>query len=374
MPNDANRAYDACEPYDANVSYVGDWSYSLAEAGPAEASAGLAGSRSTLSDGSWTTGVWRKPSALTIAVAMALAITMVGGVLFAIHIGGSSGENPDRTVVAYLHALAEVHADKALALSVGDDQQDRTFLSDGVLARQQRKAKISHLQVVAVSTGTLHSRVSMSYRFGRRTTTETFGLTKINGAWKLDSVASTIPTSIVKTIPGLTLFDIAVHSDTVVVFPGPLTWSSTAPYFVVTDSYADQFSMSPTDYGYIGLSADLSPAGQAAVRTALSVAIARCTEITTARSDHCPQEVDVPDAVADSFVWTVVGSATDNMSYHVDSYHWQLINLLGYIGMKVTYQVRNIAHTVRTKTATVNAYLSQARCLVAGAGITVTFD
>lgn len=281
-----------------------------------------------------------------IAAGLVVVIGIVVGVVFLVSGGGG---DPKETVQAYLQALADGNAAKAL--DQGEKPSDTTFVTDKALDAQRKIATISSISVDKALTSGNRARVSATYKFGDKQADESFSLTKIAGDWKLDDTVYPISVSGLDDVPGLTLLGIdATGKDKVYVFPGPLTWGSSNQYFTVKDKDASDFALSPFDgsFSFTTLETDLSDKGQEAVAKAVTDYLATCAASKDLEPDNCPQAEYDYEGVAGSATWTPPNDLS-SLTYQTGSPVTK-VYVDGDLTWSVTYTVQDFNGATSQKT------------------------
>ncbi|GAA1459496.1 hypothetical protein GCM10009619_21100 [Williamsia maris] len=216
--------------------------------------------------------------------------------------------DPSDTVTAYLQALSDGDAKKAL--STIDEPGNTKLLTDDILKRQQAKAKIGDIKVVRSMTTSERAIVKATYNFGQRNADVDFRLTETDGDWKVEQGAIEIDLSsgsIEKNKP--TLFGVDVSGDSkAYVFPGPLEWGTSNKYIAATDGKADDWPVGPYSSYYPQLDFDISKDGNKAASIAVTAYLQYCAQSTQTDASvdkpGCEQEVFAFDALPGTVTWS----------------------------------------------------------------------
>ncbi|MHA3701642.1 Rv0361 family membrane protein [Jatrophihabitans sp. YIM 134969] len=282
-----------------------------------------------------------------IAGGLVVVIALVIG-LVAILAGG--GGKPSETVQAYLQALSD--GDAAKALEQGEKPPDTTFATSDALKAQQEIAKITDIDVSEGYSGSRSARVSATYKFGDKQADESFTLTKIGGKWKLDDVVYPIDLTGLDDVPGLTLMGIdAGDKNKAYVFPGPLVWGSSNEYLSVTESEPDDFTLSPADgsFSFSTLETGLSDAGEKAVAEAVTTFIDDCAKEKSLTPEGCPQREYDYEAVDGTATWKAPGDLSA-LEYRTSSPVTE-VYVSGTLTWSVSYTAEDYDGKRTTKTA-----------------------
>lgn len=214
------------------------------------------------------------------AVAIALLVTGAG-VALAVSGSGSSATGPAAAVLRYFADLE--HGDAAAARTAGRlPPGRRTFLTDRVLAEQQR---IAPIRGVAVDGVTQHGRravVRVDYRLGPRPVHAAIRTRERGGRWRLDRAAVAVVLDIHPAADRATLAGHALPNGPVLLFPGAVPIEFDTPYLAIAAGASVGFE-SPSA---LTLRVRLTHRGRSAAVEALGRALHRC--LTTPRPD-CPQ-------------------------------------------------------------------------------------
>jgi hypothetical protein len=182
----------------------------------------------------------------------------------------TSAASASDAVKGYLDALAA--GDSTTALGYAAEPQNETLLTDEVLAAGNAIAPITDI-AVEPSTGSGTSEVQVHYAIGPNEVDASFGVVETPSGWKLTEVAAQVALEqfpAVATINGTSL----VAGNTITLFPGSYrTGSEDARYQVSSGTF---FVDSPSDTVSLKVTAKLSSAGVAAVRSAAQKRLNAC--------------------------------------------------------------------------------------------------
>lgn len=282
--------------------------------------------------------------AMLIAGAIIAVIVVAGGAIFGIIKlttgGASSGDKPEAVVSTYLHALADGDAQKALDQGAKPPTAD--FVTDDILKKQQKIAKITDIQVddsnsSAIGTGFIHA----TYKFGDRTADVKFNVSKSGDKWKIDHTTDDVDTGYLN-VPKPTLFGKAIGKRSkIYVFPGPLQWGSENPNFDVTSKRSDDFPMGGLDDSFTSVSqldASLNDKGKVAAESAVKAKLDECAAQTNAHPAGCPQQV-YGGAKDGTVHWTAPADLSRlEYSYYGSGDQKESVDVSGLLTWKVTYQ------------------------------------
>jgi hypothetical protein len=204
--------------------------------------------------------------------------------------GGTSGgkaESQPAAVKAYLNAVADGDAKKALSLAAVQPL-DKEFLTDDVLEESAETAKITDIKVSDVANE-YTSSVPATFRIGEQTVTENFSVTKSGDDWKMNEVGSTMDfTNMRKNTLPLMLNGKSVEVDKVTLFPGTYTLSTGSDN--ITYGPTGQLTVKgASDYlSTSDLMPTLSPAGEKAFVAAVKASAQSCLAKRDLSPANCP--------------------------------------------------------------------------------------
>lgn len=276
---------------------------------------------------------------------MALVVIVV--VAFSLSSGedGASG-SPSETVTAYLEALRDGDAEKALSYGKGEPAS-KDFLTDEVLGKQIAEMPISNIRILDKGEAQASfgfALVKVAANFGDTLSETTLHLTKVEDEWKLDNTFARIDTDMISGGKGagetLTLFDKPIKDQSVVyVFPGMLDVGSTNDYLdVEADSTVDlqalalgTASLLPT-YG-------LNDKGHDAVAAAVADAFTACERSRELNPPGCPYRITRADAVEGTVTWGRANLSEVTMNHFSTADMAALVS--GPVVIPVSFQVRD---------------------------------
>ena len=246
---------------------------------------------------------WRRRR-FTVALFAAL-LALVGGLAYLASGVDVGTGTPSGTVVSYLQALAR--GDAAGALAAGSAPQDRSLLTDEVLAQQQQLAPISRIQVLGTRTGDYGAVVHVSYRIGDQQVDDHLNVIHVDGDWRLASVAVDVEITGRAALPVITVFGKPVPtSRDLFVFPGALKLGAPGANLAVAPATA--VITSPDIPALLTLGSSLTAAGQQNGSAAIVTALQGCAQSRSLAPAQCPQQAARPSgSVANSWRWAVTG-------------------------------------------------------------------
>ncbi|KUI22700.1 hypothetical protein AU194_07175 [Mycobacterium sp. GA-2829] len=275
--------------------------------------------------------------AVVLVIALIIGFTVVGG-------GSGDNAKAGDTVQAYLEALSEGDAEKAL--SYGNQQPANTdFLTDDVLKKQIAKWPISDIRILdedpsleSIGMGNVHVAV----KFGDQVSDANIRMKKGEDGWKLESAVIKLDQapSVSEDSPEqtLTFFGKPASEGTRYVFPGYLDVGSENPYMDVTAEplLLDQL----TSYSsYIRPTFKLNDEGRDAVMMAVTDAFANCERSNQLNPPDCPTKLNAYDAVDGTVRWgraNLSGVEIGNLS----GYQMKVM-VTGQAKIPVSYQTRD---------------------------------
>lgn len=299
----------------------------------------------------------RKPLIIGLSVGAAVLVIVVI-VVIALSSGGGGKGNAGDAVKGYLEALARGDAQSALTYST-DQPASKDFLTDDVLKRQIARWPITDIKILddnsAHSFG--YAQVHVSAKFGDNTSDVTMSIKKSGKDWKLDHSAIKVDTlnagldqAAVKTA---TFFGRPVGSAPAYIFPGWVDVGSTNSNLAVAPKkpfLLDNLTVSGSYFN--DLDFKLSDKGLSATASAISAALAACTQSNLLRPVDCPQHAYDYDLADGTAVWGPpdVGGVKITV---FDPYRLEA-NFAGQVTFPLTAKTRS----GDTKTSVVNAFVS----------------
>jgi hypothetical protein len=288
--------------------------------------------------------------AVVVVIAIVLGFTVVGG-------GSGDNAKPGDTVKAYLEALSEGDAEKAL--SYGNQQPaNKDFLTDDILKKQIAKWPISDIRVLdqdptleSIGMGNVHVAV----KFGDQVSDANIRMKKAEDGWKLESAVIKLEQtpSVTEDSPEqtLTFFDKPASEGTRYVFPGFIDVGSDNEYIDVT---AEPLLLDKlTSYSaYIRPTFKLNDEGRDAISQAVTDAFANCERSNQLAPPDCPTKLNAYDAIDGTVRWgraDLSGLEIGDLS----GYRMQVM-ISGEAKMPVSYQTRDN----ETKSGEASAYLA----------------
>ncbi len=192
----------------------------------------------------------------------------------------------DQAVKAYLEALAAGNA--TAALSLGKEQpNDKSFLTDAVLAESNKRAPITDI-TVSPPDSEYDSSIDASYKMGDQQVNETFTVQKQGNVYRLYDVTQDVNLEGIRsrTLP-MQINGVGVTSDRVDLFPGSYLLTSGNNY--IAYGGGPMVITSPGDYpsAYDHRPA-ITEAGTKAVVAAAKAKLAACAEEAKFKPSGCP--------------------------------------------------------------------------------------
>ena len=266
-----------------------------------------------------TRPVWRRrpvivaaAAAVVVALVVAVALFTGSGSEGGTAGGGDTPATAADTVTAYLQALSDGDADKALSFGKAEPSS-KDFLTDDILRKQIAKQPITNIRVLDKGDENSPLRmgtVKVAADFGGKTSEADVRLTKVDDTWKLDNAFVRIALRNVSGDEGaestLTLFGEPLKDkESVNVFPGFQQLGSTNDYLEVSQ-LADAAPLQALSFGgtsFLQPKFDLNDKGQQAVQSAVSDAFTACERSHALNPPGCPYKMDRPDAVEGTANW-----------------------------------------------------------------------
>ena len=200
---------------------------------------------------------------------------------------------PSDAVKSYLEALAAGNAEAALAL--GDTvPSDTTFLTNEVLAASNKLAPITDINVPEVADEYAY-QVAASYKLGKQSIDENFGVTKAGDQWKLrDAFNDNIDMSF-RSNRNLPLIVNGVQAKTskLRLFPGAYEFTTGSDNV----SWGEDnvlIVQSPSEYprGLSDIKPTLTDQGEKAFRDAVQASVDKCLKSDKIANPGCPNNVN----------------------------------------------------------------------------------
>jgi hypothetical protein len=309
-----------------------------------------------------TTGRRKSPLLIVGIVVVLVAVVGLGG-YFAVRkmgIGGSSSLSAGETVKAYLQALSDGDAEKAL--SYGSAQPANTdLLTDSILRKQLAKLPISNIRILdsdssmeAIGMGSVHVAVN----FGDTVQDVELRVKRDDDKnWKLETAAIKIDKPYASSNNDasntLTVFGKGFDAGSLYVFPGYTDIGSSNSYLDVTAEPLLLEALSMMGSARIDATYELNDKGTAAVDKAVADAFAPCEGAKTFAPPRCPTKVRPPsDGVDGTASW---GPADlSGVDVGMFSAYDLSVSLSGEVKFPLTYRTTDGG----TTTGDVTAYVS----------------
>lgn len=220
------------------------------------------------------------------AVAVAVAMVVSGGVVAFLAYQDTSG--PGGAVRGYFAALGR--SDAAAALGFGDvPAGPHTLLTRTVLKEQERLAPIRDVNIIATARHGRVATVTVEYRLnfpdGAQQAVDSVDVVKHGRSWRLARTAVPTTLHLNQALNRATILGAGIPSGTVLLFPGALPITFDSPYLALEPGTAAVRLSDPAD---TEISVAITPAGQAAVKRALSTAMTRCLAGGAHTDPRCP--------------------------------------------------------------------------------------
>ena len=202
----------------------------------------------------------------------------------------ASPPSREEVAVAYLTAVAQADAEKALSYSAVP--QGGPLLTDAVLADSQATAPISDIAVAEVS----EDSVELSHRLGPDQVTTVVPMqTGADGQWQVQRAAAQVtiepsPAQIPLLVDGHQTLQTADES--VLVFPGRHQLSTGAPWLDYTTT--DFVVSNPAEPPQVSGEATLTEGATEAVRSALQDRLDQCAASGELAPERCPWNLSEP--------------------------------------------------------------------------------
>ncbi len=299
-----------------------------------------------------TRPVWRRRPVIVAAAAAVVVALVVAVALFtgSGSDGGTAGggDTPTTaadTVTAYLQALSDGDAEKALSFGKSEPSS-KDLLTDDILRKQIAKEPITNIRVLDKGDEKSPLRmgtVKVAADFGGKTSEADVRLTKVDDTWKLDNAFVRIALRNVSGDEGadstLTLFGEPLKDkESVNVFPGYQQVGSTNDYLKVSqlDDAAPLQALSFAGTSFLQVKFDLNDNGLQAVQSAVSDAFAACERSHALNPPGCPYQMDRTDAVEGTVNWGPADISQVKMG--IFSEYSMTVTVDGPVNMPVTYQ------------------------------------
>ena len=203
--------------------------------------------------------------------------------------GGGSAKSQPAVVKAYLSAVADGDAKKALSLA-SVEPLEKDFLTDDVLAESAKLGTITDIKVGDVANE-FTSSVPASFKIGDQTVTSDFYVTKSGDEWKMREAGSTLDfTSMRKNTLPMMLNGTTVDVDKVTLFPG--AYALTTGTDTITYGATGQFTVKGSiDYlRGSDLMPTLTPEGEQAYVAAVKASTRACLQKQELAPANCPNK------------------------------------------------------------------------------------
>ncbi|MCS5497768.1 hypothetical protein NY547_11020 [Cnuibacter physcomitrellae] len=172
---------------------------------------------------------------LLLVIGVIVAIVVIRSVASPAGGGTSQSASPSQVVTEYLTAIADGDAEKALGY-LGTPPEDKSLLTDDVLAASNELAPLTGVSVVTEDTSNGSSDVTVTYQLGSQPVTAEYSVLDYDddGVWEISGGTGYISTSKFEGL-GLTINGTAVpDGDEVEVFPGSYQLATTSANFTLS--------------------------------------------------------------------------------------------------------------------------------------------
>ncbi len=282
-----------------------------------------------------------------VAVGGALALIVVGTVVAVLAFEDRA--DPAATARSYFAAVAR--ADAPAALGYGDlPDGDRSFLTSDVLRAQRRTAAISRISVVAVERSGARATATVQYALGfadgSTVVSDRVNMIDRDGRWRLTPSAVALQLNVSAARHRMTLAGASVPTSTVALFPGALPLTLDTPALNVSaDSRTIRFVAGTVHAVDIGV----SPAGRAAVQTAVDGSLRACLAGTARPQALCPLPADTR-AIPGTLRSTKPGQPSASLSFRVTNDSDGQIAIDGQATVTGSYTTLSFDNVAQTKT------------------------
>jgi len=268
----------------------------------------------------------------------------------------SAPSRADDVVRAYLHALAT--SDAAAAITASSPAPSGPFVTNAVLAAQQRMAPLRDIVVSENGGSGSRDDVDVQYSFGTRHVRTRIAVVKSHGRWRVQDGTVAIDVRYARDIPGLSVWGRPVTQDVIYVFPGPVPFGSTDPNLAVVDKDADDFAVEPTvGWGAPNLDVELRAAGRARAVAATVNLLRSCQASVRLEPSGCPQRAYDYEALGSPATWRLVGDPARGLDVTFDGPTYRRVRVSGDVKWTVDYAARRFGGAVDRKQAEVTSFV-----------------
>jgi hypothetical protein len=261
----------------------------------------------------------------------------------------------DDAVRAYLQALAA--GDSATAISVSAPTPTGPFLTDDVLATQQRVAPLRDIVVSSHAGSGTRDDVDARYSFGARPVRTRIAVIKSHGQWRVQYGTVAVDVRYARKIPGLLLWGQPLATDVVRVFPGPTRFTLADPDLALINKDST-FATEPTvGWGAPFLDVELSAGGRSRAITAAVGMLRSCQAAVRLEPAGCPQRAFDYEALGTAVTWRLVGDPSRDLDVHFDGPTYGRVRVSGEVTWTVDYAARRFGGAADRKHAEVTSFL-----------------
>ena len=232
-----------------------------------------------------------------MGIGVLVLVLLAGGLVFRLW-----WDRPDRTVVAYLEAIRDGDAAKALSFAEVPPGGSGMLLTDEVLQGMQQAGGISDISVLESS----RVHVRLSYKLGGEWVEASYRTAKVDGEWKLQKVAFPLQVTYRGSKAPLVVNGVAVgDTKDLMVFPGIYELGSGTDRIAWSNSpvrlTGDALETHPL------VSASATGQGVEDARRAVEKALAQCRKEKALVPAGCPfgEERFAGTVVKSSIRWSV---------------------------------------------------------------------
>jgi hypothetical protein len=271
-----------------------------------------------------------KRAAFWTGVVLGVVLLVGGGTLAALGYAETAG--PGGAVRGYFAALAA--GDAAKALAAGDvPAGPHTWLTDEVLAAQQRVAPLRHFSIEGTQRRGDTARVSVRYVLefpgAPQTVNDAVPARKVHGDWRLARVAVPTALDVDRARSRMSIAGAAVPEGDTLLFPGAVPITFDTPYLQLNPNEA---SVGFHSDGSTEIFAQVSRAGRAAVLRAVADELRACLTGSGDAACPLPDERYVPNSVRGH----VAGPVADDVDVSLDVSNDGVLDVAGSVPVDAT--------------------------------------
>jgi len=225
-------------------------------------------------------------------------------------------------VQGYLQAVSGGDSASAIAYAA-NPPVEQSLLTDEMLAANQAVAPITDITITE-GTGSDHQTVQAAYNLGGTPVSTTFEVTRVNGAWKLDSVAAPLPLDLSGTVGvDLAINGVPLLNINPAVFPGRYTVESVSGWYKLSGGTVQVDNATPSSSS-TEPKLLLASSGVSAIRKAAQAKLNSCLKKNSLAPAGCGFGTYLPGnnkVRSSSINWRVVkgGTAMRKLSPSLDA-------------------------------------------------------